>query len=290
MQEGIGLAAMTETPVVIVNSMRAGPSTGMPTLAAQGDFLQTQFGSHGDYGIVALAPNSAQETFDLTIESFNLAELLRTPVVLLLDQLISSTHERVEIPPEEDVRAYSRPKHGEKSDDTPSWLDMSYVSPMKCFGEGHRSFGTGLTHDEDGRPSLLPDVHEKLVRRLTEKLRVHLPYMPEPERYYMDDAKIAVVAYGSSARAAEAAVVHGRAEGLRIGLLRFRTLWPFPKDVILDLATEVDRILVVEMSLGQLLWPVERFAGRSMCSHLGSVRGRPSMPTEILTILRRLNN
>lgn len=284
MQEGIGLANWTETPIVIAESQRLGPSTGIPTFPGQGDLMQVRFGSHGDYLNVCLTPGTVQECFDLTIQAYNITELLRVPVILLLDQQLSSVHGTFEIPETGMIPVHNRATPGEKSE-----ISEELVPPMACFGEGRNAFSTGLTHTDEGLPMLEGMTHEYLTRRLFEKIEKNTNLLPKEEQYQVEDAEILIVAYGSSSWTAYEAVDKGRENGLKVGLFRPRTVWPFPEQTLTRLAEDIDYMLVVEMSNGQLLWSVERCAkGMAKISNLPNIRGRPSYASEILPHLLKM--
>jgi 2-oxoglutarate ferredoxin oxidoreductase subunit alpha len=288
-QEGIGMAFMTETPMVIVNVQRGGPSTGLPTFSAQGDYLQTAFGTHGDYHAVALTPWSVQECFDLTVMAFNISEKLRTPVVLLCDGEVSRMMESIEIPTEEEIEVLDRKqpnKEAEKKNfkqfDASNEDDL--VPPMAHFGEGYRIFGTGLTHLDTGLPKLDEEVHRKLIDRLYLKIDKNKHLFPQAHKVMTDDADIIIVATGICARSALEAIMKAREEGIKVGLFRPVTVWPFPKEELAPIAEKTD-IIVVEMSKGQLIWPVERYT-RKECRLLTKIGGTPPSPDEIYSEIK----
>lgn len=290
-QEGLGLAYMTETPLVCVNIMRGGPSTGLPTFSAQGDYIQAQFGSHGDYPAIALTPWSVQECFDLTIEAFNISEQLRSPVIFLADGEVGRMMEPITVPAEKDIVVIDRkqpPKNTDKSKfkqyDVSGQDDL--VPPMAHFGDGYKIFGTGLTHTEDGLPKLDEDLHIELITRLYKKLEVNKHLFPEPYTYEIEDAEIVVIATGITARAGLQAVMNARDQGIKAGLYRPITVWPFPKDDIEKIAQKAE-IIVAEMSMGQLIWPVERFAKKN-CTLVTRIGGTPPEPKKILDSIRKL--
>ena len=219
MMENIGLGMMTETPCVMVNIMRGGPSTGLPTLVGQADVMQARWGSHGDYGVIALSPSSPQEMFDLTIKAFNLSEIYRLPVLVLGDELVGHMSEKVIIPPPEHIHLVSRPKTSQPPETyLPFMPGEDLVPPMACAGEGYRVHVTGLTHDEQGYPLITPAVHERLVRRLVDKIRLNASKIIEVEEIEMADAQVVVVAYGCTSRTAREAVRILRSEGKKVGL------------------------------------------------------------------------
>jgi len=289
MQENIGLAVMTETPCVVVDIMRGGPSTGQPTLPGQQDVMQAKWGSHGDYGIVALSPSSVQEMFDLTIEAFNLAETYRLPVLLMGDEIVAHMWERVVIPAPDKIKTVNRKKPTVSRDEyLPFKPDEDLVPPMACFGEGYRFHATGLTHDEHGFPKTSSsEVQAKLVRRLCEKIGRNADKIIRVEEVMLDDAEVVVVAYGIVARAALSAVRKARAAGINAGLLRLVTLWPFPEKHVAKVARKVKAIVVPEMNCGQLVREVERAAKETPVYFISKLGEDPHTPMEILEVIRR---
>jgi 2-oxoglutarate ferredoxin oxidoreductase subunit alpha len=283
MQENIGLAAMTESPCVVVDVMRGGPSTGQPTKTGQQDVMQAKWGSHGDYEIIALAPSSVQETFDLTVEAFNLSETYRCPVFVMTDEIIGHLMERLVIPEPEKIHLITRKHPTSGSQYLPFRAGDDLVPEMAVFGEGYRFYATGLTHDETGHPQTdSAEEHAKLVRRLCDKIRNNADKICKVEKVFLDDADVCVVAYGSVARSALSAVVEGRKKGAKIGLLRLVTLWPFPDRIVEQVAEQVNRIIVPEMNYGQLVREVERSAGRGKVTSLPKLGDALHTPEEIL--------
>lgn len=282
MMENLGLAIMTETPCVVVDVQRGAPSTGLPTAVGQGDMMQARWGSHGHYEIIALVPSSPQEAFDLTVRAFALSERFRVPVLIMTDEVVGHMYERVEIPGEVPVAPRRRPKVP-PGEFVPFKPDPDLVPPMACAGEGYRVHVTGLTHDERGYPDMSDEAHDRLVRRLSEKI---LRY-PEEYTFYeeigLDDAEVAVVSYGISARVAHGALALARAKGIRAGMLRLITAWPFPDERVRALADQVRGIAVVELNLGQMSREVERATGGKVplrgVFHAG---GRIHTPEEVL--------
>ncbi len=262
MMENIGLAVMMEAPVVVINVMRGGPSTGLPTLVGQGDVMQARYGSHGDYAVVAYAPASPQECFDLTIEAFNVADELRVPVFVLADEVVGHMTERVEIPPADKIPRRERPRPpvpGSNGAFKPFAADKKTgVPPMAYAGEGYRVHFTSLTHDERGYPSMDQAVHEALVRRLVSKVEDKAETLCRVEEFMTDDATVLVVAYGCVARSARLAVRLARAQGIKAGLLRLVTLWPFPEAAVRRLAAGRRKVVVAELNLGMMAREVER--------------------------------
>ena len=289
MQENIGLAFMTEAPCVIVDIMRGGPSTGQPTMPSQQDVMQAKWGSHGDYEMISLAPSSVQEMFDLTIEAFNLAETYRTPVTVLADAIVGHMYERVKIPADEAIRIVNRKKPGVPPEKyAPFQPDNDLVPPMACFGEGYRFYATGLTHDESGKPrTSSAKAQQKLVQRLCDKIRKNAEKIVKIQEVMLEDAEVAVVAYGISSRAALSAVRKAREAGIKAGLLRLVTLWPFPDWHVSRIAKQTDAIIVPEMNYGQIVREVERAAKETPVIFLPKLGEEPHRPLEILDTIRR---
>lgn len=291
MQENIGLAFMTETPCVVVNIQRGGPSTGMPTLLGQGDMMQVRFGSHGDYAVIAYAPASPQEMFDLTIKAFNMAERFRTPVFVMSDELIGHMLERVVIDPDRiELVNRKRPKvepGGEGEGGRRFWPfepEEDLIPPMALAGEGYRVHVTGLTHDERGYPAATdPETQERMLSRMIRKILDHRDEIIEYEEVELEDAAVVVIAYGSTARAALRALKLAREKGLKAGLLRLITPWPFPVGKIEELRDrdrEVE-LIVAEVNAGQMAREVERHARRPV-HRVNRLGGEPIHPEEIL--------
>jgi 2-oxoglutarate ferredoxin oxidoreductase subunit alpha len=290
MLENIGLAVMTEAPCVIVNVMRGGPSTGQPTAGAQGDVMQCRWGVHGDAEMIALAPQSVQEMFDLTVEAFNLSEAYRVPVFLMSDANIGHMYERLVIPRKEDLETVDRKRPDVTPEEyLPFRADESLVPPMACFGEGYRFYATGLTHDERGYPDMSPEAQDRLVRRLCDKIRRNAYRISRYEEFMVEDCDILVVAYGISARSAATAVRLAREEGIKAGLFRLVTLWPFPDRRLEELSQSVRGVVVSEMNYGQLVREVERAVRPTRVSFVPKLGENPPRPEEILTAVRRLN-
>lgn len=261
MMEHIGLAAMTETPCVFVDVQRAGPSTGLPTQPAQGDMMQARWGSHGDYGIIALCPNSPQECFDLTIKAFNLSEQYRVPVLLMMDECVGHMTERVVIPPAEDIEVVPRRFYdGPKEEYLPFKPDADLVPKMVKAGDGYRIHITGLTHNEKGYPVMSAAAQEKLIPRLVNKIRFNAEKIIEYREDNIEDAEVVVVSYGITSRVAIPAIQQARREGIKVGHLRLVVVWPFPEKRIQELAKKVKSFVVPELNQGQMFYEVERNA------------------------------
>lgn len=264
MQEEIGYAAMTEIPCVIVDAQRAGPGTGIATKSMQGDVYQVRYGSNGDYSIIALAPSSPQETFDLTIDAFNYSEMYRTPVFLLSDEIVAHMRERVIIPAPEKIKLIERRKPDVPPDkfvpfkaETPDG-----VPPMPSFGDGYALPVSSFARTETGRPVTDFKNQDRLVQRLWNKIEKHADSIAKMETEGLEDAQVAVVSYGSVARAAEEAVRNLRRQGKPVASVRLITLWPFPDERIRNMAKLVKAILVPEMNMGKMVREVERAAGK----------------------------
>jgi len=288
MMEHVGYAAMTETPLVIVDVQRGGPSTGLPTLPAQADMMQARWGSHGDYETIALCPNSPQECFNLTIDAFNLAEEYRTPVLVMMDECVGHMTEKVVIPPPEQICIYPRRYTSlPPSEYLPYRPGPDGIPEMAKVGEGYRAEVTGLTHDEHGYPAMNAQAQHKLVSRLVGKIRNNVERIARWEERALEDADIAVIAYGITSRVAERAVQLARAEGLRVGLLRPVVVWPFPEKRIRELAARIRTLVVVEINYGQMVYEVERCAGgRARTVLVGHGGGAVHEPEEILQTIR----
>jgi 2-oxoglutarate ferredoxin oxidoreductase subunit alpha len=259
MMEHIGYAAMTETPCVFVNVQRGGPSTGLPTLPAQADMMQARWGSHGDYGIIALCPNSPQECFDLTIQAFNLAEEFRVPVMMMLDECVGHMTEKVVIPEADAIevtpRRYTKHAPAEFRAFGPR-EDM--VPDMVKAGDGYRFHVTGLTHDECGYPSMNVSTQDRSVRRLVDKLKPLSNGRAICDTANLDDAEVVVVSYGITSRVAQRAIDLTRQHGIRAAKFRIISAWPFPEQRIADLAGRVKAFVVPELNLGQMVREIER--------------------------------
>jgi len=291
MMENYGFAVMTETPCVIVNVQRTGPSTGQPTLGAQGDMMQARWGTHGDFEAIALAPSTVQECMDFTIEAFNLAEKYRNPVCVMTDGEMGHLRERIIVPDEKDLKLIERvPATIDKKKYIPftnSQTRKSKVPDFPTFGTGYHTYVTGLTHNEKGFPATdkQPD-HERLVTRITTKITDDIDKLTNVEKLYLDDAKIAFVTYGATARPAESAVEMGRKKGIKIGLLRLKLVWPFPDKLITKLAKNVDKIIVPEMNLGQIVHSVREYAeGQCEVVSAPKIGGEMHLPMELYKYL-----
>ena len=268
MQENIGLAVMLETPCVVINVQRGGPSTGLPTLPGQSDMMQARWGSHGDYEIIAVSPNSPQECFEMVIKAVNLSEKYRVPVMVMTDECVGHMTEKVIIPPADEIELYPRRYTKLPPEEyLPFKAGKDMIPEMVKAGDGYKIHVTGLTHDEKGYPVMNWETQEKLVRRLVEKIRLHADELEDIEETQMEDAEVVIFSYGITSRVCIPALQRARKEGIKVGLLRPIICWPFPEKKIRELAGKVKAIVVVEMNYGQLFYEVERcVCGKSKVS------------------------
>jgi 2-oxoglutarate ferredoxin oxidoreductase subunit alpha len=291
MLEAIGLAVMTETPLVLVNIMRGGPSTGQPTKGQQGDIMQAKWGSHGDYQIIALTPASVQEMFDQTVQAFNLSEKFRVPVFVLADETVGHMRERLVIPDEKDLKLeYRKLPTVDPSEYLPFKADDDLVPPMGLFGSKYQFYATGLTHDERGYPSDKENVQIELVTRLNDKIVKNADQIVDLERFMLDEAKIAVISYGTPSRSAKKAIRDAREQGIKVGMLRLKTVWPFPEEQVAQLASEVDHIIVAEQNLGQVYHMVKAYASPTPVHLMAKPAGMPQLPHEILDKIKEIKS
>jgi 2-oxoglutarate ferredoxin oxidoreductase subunit alpha len=288
MMENIGLGVITETPCVVVNVQRCGPSTGLPTMGAQADMMQAKWGSHGDYEIIALAPSSAQEIFTQTITAFNLSETYRTPVMIMTDEVIGHMSEKVIIPEASEIKTASRPKPKGRKDRFKLYRPAANgVPPMPAAGDGYNIHVTGLTHDERGYPVMSVETQEEMMTRLARKIHDNLDDIIMMEEHHLEDADIVLVSYGISARTSLAAMHQARAMGLKVGLLRLLTVWPFAEDRIRELADRVKGFVTVEINMGQIHLEVTRCAeGRAACHLVGHTGGTVITPDQVLAKIK----
>jgi len=284
MQEHIGYAVIAEVPCVIVNVMRGGPSTGLPTFPAQGDVMQARWGTHGDHPIIVLSASTVRECYDITIRAFNLSERFRNPVIVLIDEVVAHMREKVTFSDDEEIEILNRikptvpPEWYIPFEDTPSG-----VPAMANFGEGYRYHVTGLTHDIRGFPTSRPDEIGPFISRLFRKISQHLPEIEAAEAYETEDAEITIIAYGSVARSARRAVREAREKGVRVGLLKLVTLWPFAR-LAVEKVLQTSKVLIVpEMNMGQISREVKRVnRGIARVFTLNKVDGTIITPEEIL--------
>ncbi|MDY6834919.1 MAG: 2-oxoacid:acceptor oxidoreductase subunit alpha [Chloroflexota bacterium] len=288
MMENLGLGVMLETPCVLVNIQRAGPSTGLPTLVGQGDMMQARWGAHGIYEIIAIVPNSPQEMFSLTITAFNLSEKYRVPVLIMSDEAVGHMSEKVVIHRvnQQDLLERKKPC-AESANYQPYKPDDDLIPPMAIAGNGYRFHVTGLTHDERGYPVMTSVAQDKLMRRLVEKIRQNRDDIILLEEVSLDDADVVVCAYGITSRVAYRAVQQARGEGIRAGLLRLITVWPFPEQRIADLASQATTFVVPEINYGQISLEIERCAqGKARTVLLPHMGGGVHHPQIILAAIR----
>lgn len=283
-QENIGYACLAEIPVVVVNVQRGGPSTGQPTSPAQGDMMQAKWGTHGDHPVIALCPSSVRETFDLTVRAFNLAEKYRMPVLLMMDEVIGHMREKIEIPNASEIEIVDRKRPSCPSEDyLPFKPEANLVPLMADFGAGYRYHVTGLIHDETGFPTNSTDVADKLIRRLVDKVEINKEDIITWEEENTEDAEVIIFAYGCVARAAKTAIKMLREKGIKVGLFRPITVWPFPEERLIELSKNVKAIIAPEMNLGQMVLEVERLCNKhTKIERLNKVNGEIIYPEEIV--------
>ncbi len=288
MQENIGYAFMSETPVVFVDVQRGSPSTAQPTMAAQGDMMQARWGSHGDYEPIALSPSSVQEFFDFTVKAFNLAEQYRVPVFVMADEIIGHMREKITIGDDIEIVPRVRPEKGE--DYLPFENIENGTTPMPSFGDGFNIHVTGLTHDERGYPDTNnPETHGKLIQRICDKILNNRDKICSVQSSQCEDADLVIVSYGAPFRAVSQAVSMAREEGKKVGYIKLDTPWPFPEDEVKDLAANAKDVLVVELNLGQMFYEVDRVLGNDTDVHLmGQIGGLMPTPEEILAKINNL--
>lgn len=290
-QENIGYAAMAEVPCVIVDVQREGPSTGLPTSPSQGDVMQSRWGTHGDHPIIVISPSSVREVFDLTVRAFNLSEKYRTPVILLMDEIVAHMREGIEIPKMEDLMIINRkkPKAGDKNYLPYHVEEGELVPPMASFGEGFRFNVTGLVHTESGFTTNSTEVAESLCTRLMKKIEDNVDDIITYDELYTEDAQTIVIAYGGTARSAKSAIKQARKDGLKVGMFRPITIWPFPEKEVKRIAKQVKNIIVVELNHGQLVLEVERVVkNESNVFSLGKFNGDIITPEEILSKIKEV--
>ena len=289
MMENIGLGICTETPCVICNVQRGGPSTGLPTLVGQADMMQARWGSHGDYEIIALCPSSPQEMFDFTIKAFNLSETYRLPVLIMADEVVGHMNERVVIPEAEEIAVCARKRPSVPPEEYKPYLpEKDWVTPMSSFGDGYRPHITGLTHDHSGYPVMNAEAQQQMITRLIRKIRDNRDRIISYETDYLEDAEAVVVSYGISLRSAKRAVAAAREEGLKVGLIKLVTVWPFPEQMISDLSGRVKALIMPEINMGQIVLELMRAAqGRCRVVSVPHPGGTIIRPGEILDSIRQ---
>lgn len=287
MMENIGLAAMMETPCVVVNVQRGGPSTGLPTMVGQQDMMQARWGSHGDYQIIALSPASPQEAFDYTIKCFNLSEKYRVPVLFMMDECVGHMTEKVVIPKAEEIELY--PRRLTKKPPEKYWpyeFGDDLVPDMIVAGTGYHIHSTGLTHDERGYPVMSPVTQNQLVKRLCDKIKLNAEDIIEIEEDQTEDAEVIVMAYGITSRVCLPAVFKARKKGIKVGYIKMITVWPFPEKRIRELAQKVKAFVMPEINLGQMVLELERCAaGQAKTYHVPHAGGWVHDPEDIYKVI-----
>ena len=288
-QEAIGFAVMTETPCVIVNVQRGGPSTGLPTSVSQGDIMQARWGTHGEHAIITLTASNNQDVFAMTVEAFNLSETFRSPVILLFDEVVAHTRERLIMPEPGEISVVKRLRTSVKegTDYHPYLPREDGRLPMSDFGGVHRYNVTGLMHDMWGFPSDNPKIVYGLMHHLVDKIEGHTKEITRIKEFFIEDAEYLLISYGSSARTALHVVENRRARGEKVGLLEIQTLWPFPADTVRKRCASVNCVIVVEMNMGQILHEVKKAVDDPDKVFLANqINGSFITPTDILNILR----
>ena len=289
MQENLGFACVAEVPCVILNVMRGGPSTGLPTNPSQGDVMQSRWGTHGDHPVIVLAPSSVRDSFDITVKAFNFSERYRTPVIVLTDEVVAHTREKVVLPDPDQIEVLDRIKPTMPPEWYIPYEDTSRgVPPMGIFGDGYRYHVTGLIHDVRGFPTARTDEIEPFLNRLFRKISQNFHAIQLVEHHLTEDAEILVIAYGSVARSAKRAVIDARSRGIKAGLLQLITLWPFPRQHVEPLLSRVRVALVPEMNMGQVSREVKRVnEGATRVTTLNRIDGRMITPRQIYERLIR---
>jgi len=289
MQEALGYAIMTEIPCVIANVQRGGPSTGIPTHVSQGDVNQARWGTHGDHAIIALTASNHQDVFAMTVEAFNLAETYRTPVILLLDEVVGHMREKLIVPAPGEIPLVERLRTSVKEgvDYHPYLPREDGRLPMSDFGGVHRYNVTGLVHDMWGFPSTDPQVVHGLLRHLVDKLENRASKIARYKEYHLEDAEIVMISYGSSARSALHVVENRRQRGERMGLLELQTLWPFPAEIVRQKCAHAKSVVVVEMNMGQIMQSVKLAVAQPERVFLANrIDSNFITPNDIMNILR----
>ena len=291
-QENIGYACIAEIPCVIVNVQRSGPSTGLPTSPAQGDYMQAKWGTHGDHPVIALSPTTVRETFELTVKAFNFAEKFRTPVILLMDEVVGHLRENMEVPEPGELEVIDR-----KRPDCPPEEYRAYamtedlVPPMADFGKGYRYNITGLFHDETGFPTNNTEVAGKQLDRIMKKVENNFDEINIYEEYMLEDAQYAFITFGGMARSVKEAIRTLRKEGIRIGAFIPKTVWPFPEKQVEKLVSDMDGVFVAEMNLGQMILEVQRASQeRNKIHAINKANGEVITPEEIIKSFMEVHN
>ncbi|MGL5346691.1 MAG: 2-oxoacid:acceptor oxidoreductase subunit alpha [Peptostreptococcaceae bacterium] len=289
-QEAIGYACLSETPCVVVNVQRSGPSTGLPTSPSQGDLMQARWGTHGDHSIIALSPSTVSETYELTVKAFNLAEKYRTPVILLLDEVIGHMREKVDLTELENLEVINRKRTTSSKEEFKAYEYTEDLIPnMEGIGDGYKFHVTGLIHDETGFPTNSTKEAHRLLTRLNDKIINNLDDILMYENYYTDDCELLIVTFGCMVRTSKEVVDNLREKGVNIGLLAIKTVWPFPEKVVEEFSKKVDYIFVPEMNMGQMILEVERIV-KNNCQVIGvnKYNGEIITPDEITTSIEEV--
>ena len=290
-QENIGYAFIAEIPCVIVNVQRSGPSTGLPTSPAQGDYQQARWGTHGDHSIIALSPTSVRETFDLTVKAFNFAEKYRTPVILLMDEIIGHLRENITIPAVGELEVFERMLPQVPQEEYKPYSLTEQVSPMAAFGSGYRYNITGLFHDELGFPKNDTSIAEKQLDRMMHKIEDNFDDINIYEEFMLEDAEQVIISFGGMVRSAKEAVVQLRAQGQKVGMFIPKTVWPFPKKMVNGICKKHENIFVAEMNLGQMLQEVQLAAdSKKNIFGINKANGEIITPEEIISRYWEVNN
>jgi len=292
MQENIGYAYMTETPVVVINVQRGGPSTGLPTKISQSDTMQSRWGPHGDYTSIVVAPSSVKECFDEVVRAFNMAERFRTPVVVLTDEVLGHMREMMVLPNKGELEVIDR----HHPDVPPEWyrhyeITSSYVSPMASMGEGYRFNITGLTHDQDGFPTAVPAEIKRKLDKLRRKIERYTDEIHKMKTYMMDDAHVAIFSYGIVSRSARQAVKIARERRIKVGSIQAVTLWPLPEAKLREMLSGIRKVIVAELNMGQLYQEIKRIAPRhTEVYSLTRYDGEIMTPQQILEKIREVKS
>jgi 2-oxoglutarate ferredoxin oxidoreductase subunit alpha len=284
MQESIGYAAFTDTPCVIIDVQRAGPGTGQATKVGSGDIMQAKWGSHGDYQVIALSPWSVQEMYDLTLRAFNLSDRYRVPTMVMADEAVGHLRENISVSAKVEVWDRKKQKGGSPFDTD----EEDGVPPMPAFGEGERLLVTGSTHDAFGfRKTDDPEAHAKLVSRINEKILKNRSKIVETEDYFLEDSEMALIAYGFTARTSLYVIKRLRKEGMKVGMLRLKTLWPFPEEAVRDLGRRVEKVVVPEMNLGQVAGEVKKYCPCDVIP-IGQTNGEVIRPEKMIEAIKKI--
>lgn len=289
-QEAIGYACITETPCVIVNVQRSGPSTGLPTSPSQGDLMQAKWGTHGDHSLIVLSPTTVSDTYELTVKAFNFAEKYRTPVILLLDEVIGHMREKVDLEVLEQLEVLDRKKSNCKKEEFKAYeVTEDLVPNMEGIGDGFKFHVTGLVHDETGFPTNSTNEAQKLFTRLYDKIENNLDDILLYDKYLTDDCEVLIVTFGCMVRCSKDVVDSMRDKGIKIGLLSIKTVWPFPEEIVREFSEKVDYIFVPEMNMGQMVLEVERIV-KDNCPVIGinKYNGEIITPEEIASSIEEV--